>query len=369
MDDTDRIIEFIGEFAIVERLSSRGHRYVVWEHMPRTQDLIRECVVYLYPSKADANESRKEGGTGFLVSMRSETGRAFTYVVTNRHVVEDGARFIRINYRDRTKGHDVIEGEWVYHEIPNKPKEKGDDLAACEFFQSIAEYGFIPVQHREFVTRQLMEDWNIGIGEELFMVGRFLNHEGKTRNLPVLRFGSIAMMNDEPIEVEGHGQEAFLAEIRTVPGYSGSPVFVHVPKNRLDDPAVAARANENERKWALSRGGIEKFLGVEYSRLNGERVTVKLLNNIEHTVYLPTGMSAVIPAWKVDELLNQRKFQMQRRKIDHPSTSDDSPIELTSSKSRRQKTTPKVGEPIDIPVLSERQFDRDLNKAIHRKKD
>jgi hypothetical protein len=47
------------------------------------------------------------------------------------------------------------------------------------------------------------------------MVGRFINHEGKQRNLPALRYGNIAMMPLEPIiqQETGITQESFFVKI------------------------------------------------------------------------------------------------------------------------------------------------------------
>src|SRR5260370_1057024 len=62
-----------------------------------------------------------------------------------------------------------------------------------------------------------------------FLVGRFVNHEGRQKNSPSVRFGNLAMMPGEPVyhkHSESQGEESFLVDIRTISGYSGSPVFV-----------------------------------------------------------------------------------------------------------------------------------------------
>jgi hypothetical protein len=280
--------------------------------MPRVNDHIRQVVVYLYPSRKDAENATNLGGTGFLVSMRVERSDwrgSHTYVVTNRHVIEEhDARFIRVNWRDRSKNHAIVEGKWLYHEKSGKPDQRGDDLAACEFYQSIADYEFLTVQFREFVTRKIVKDLDIGVGDDLFMVGRFANHSGTKRNLPTVRFGAIAMMPEEPIIDSGYEQETFLAEIHTVPGYSGSPVFVHIPADRLKTEGV--KANASDRAFAT-----DKFLGIEWCRLKTETTRV-YLNNAEFNLNLASGISGVIPAWKIAELLNCERFARSRKRIE-----------------------------------------------------
>ena len=59
---------------------------------------ILQCSCYLYRSESDALNGVRTGGTGFLVSMVSATGAlAHIYVVTNRHVIEEGFWIFRLN--------------------------------------------------------------------------------------------------------------------------------------------------------------------------------------------------------------------------------------------------------------------------------
>ncbi len=80
------------------------------------------------------------------------------------------------------------------------------------------------------VTPKLIQDYDLGIGDDVYTVGRFVNHDGKQRNNPVVRFGNIAQMPIEPIKQDdGHLQDSYLVECKSVAGYSGSPVFAYVP--------------------------------------------------------------------------------------------------------------------------------------------
>src|SRR5207253_3257650 len=42
----------------------------------------------------------------------------------------------------------------------------------------------------------------VGVGDEVFFVGLFVQHAGEARNLPMARFGHISRMPVEPIEVQ-----------------------------------------------------------------------------------------------------------------------------------------------------------------------
>jgi hypothetical protein len=60
--------------------------------MPRIDDDLLDCVVYLYGSKAEADAGINIGGSGFLVSYASSRGikaGGFMYAITNRHIIRE----------------------------------------------------------------------------------------------------------------------------------------------------------------------------------------------------------------------------------------------------------------------------------------
>lgn len=75
-----------------------------------------------------------------------------------------------------------------------------------------------------------MRDLEILPGGEVFMIGRFVGHDGRQKNTPSVRFGNISRMRISDAE-EGADQnqeevdERFLIDCRSIPDYSGSPVF------------------------------------------------------------------------------------------------------------------------------------------------
>ena len=70
--------------------------------MPGFDLNLLNCAVYLYPSKEDAEDGKNAGGSGFLVSIPARVEPwVHLYVVTNKHVVEDGrSTVLRLNTRD-----------------------------------------------------------------------------------------------------------------------------------------------------------------------------------------------------------------------------------------------------------------------------
>ena len=220
---------------LCERLSSRGYSVGVLEDnfVPRIRDEYLDCVIYLYHSKQDAERCvvHESGGSGFLVSIPSISSTTpHVYAVSNRHIVEKSP-VIRLN---TMKGEsDVIPvdaSKWVFTDE--------HDIAVC-YLSLPSDFRYKVIEFKQFITPDIIERQRIGPGDDVFIIGRFVNHEGRQRNLPSARFGNVAMMPDEPIrhnhrisinsdyhDVREYNDVSFLVDIRTVSGYSGSPVFI-----------------------------------------------------------------------------------------------------------------------------------------------
>jgi hypothetical protein len=184
------------------------------------QSFLNSCI-YIYPSKAHAKQAANAGGTGFLVvvPIPSETKLAWElYAVSADHVLDDMPNpVLRVNFVKG--GFDTVEtnrNRWQ--------RWKDADLAACPVELEYQEHKYWFVRIEEFITRELVDVDKknaIGIGDDTFMVGRFSAQDGVQRNTPTVRFGNISMMPSSE-------QRNFLVEHRSLPGYSGSPVFVWI---------------------------------------------------------------------------------------------------------------------------------------------
>jgi hypothetical protein len=294
--------------------------------MPRISDTFTECAVYIYSSVEDARDGTSQGGSGFLVGVPSEkhTGFSFIYVVTNWHVVlKANTPILRMNRKDTGVENFPTELDaWVRH-------PDGDDIAAFPIVPEIERMRFISVSVSNFLTHDLALQEDVGIGDDVFMVGRFIGHDGKQRNAPAVRFGNIAMMPTEKIISEsGIEQEAFLVEARSLPGYSGSAVFLYasspmndMSRTRLGAAMDAPKFPDNRAELAalamkqMSAKG-PYLLGIDWCHLNNEaRVRDKQGNVLAEgwSVSENTGMAGVIPAWKIAELLNCDELVEWRR--------------------------------------------------------
>jgi hypothetical protein len=261
-----------------QKLSSRGYTYSVLEDefVPRIPDDYLDCVIYLYHSRSDAESTAIHcgGGSGFLVGIPSvhEGSSPFLYAVSNRHVVKK-AKAIRLNSKEgQTDIVEVEPNDWIFTD---------DNDVAIYPIKLSDQHNFKWVPAERFLKKE--EIRRVGIGDEVFMVGRFVNHEGKQRNTPSARFGNLAMMPSEPVAHPSNvskEQISFLADIRTVGGFSGSPVFVFDVFNPSSDLYNTGH-----------HASTPLLLGIEWGYLNDHDK-----NN--------TGMSGVVPAWFLIDLLN-----------------------------------------------------------------
>ena len=300
--------------------------------MPRIRDEYLDCVLYLYSSEADADEGARSGGSGFWIGVLAQPFPPyqtwFPYAVMNRHVIEGGATVIRLSTLDGQKRIiPTIEKDWVFH-------QDGDDLAvynpnSTELDLRDCKFNFVP--RHTLIDKSTIAYLNIGPGDEAFVVGRFINHEGRQRNIPSARFGCIAQMPWEPIPQDRqHGQspfmqESFLVEARSIGGYSGSPVFVYIPifsdRTGVEDwypPNDLTKLVEKE--WGNTKAHGPWLLGIDWGHLNdwspvynasGRPINPGHPQDMQ--VKANTGMMTVVPAWKLAEMLDGELFSDKRR--------------------------------------------------------
>jgi hypothetical protein len=165
--------------------------------VPRIPNEYLDCVLYLYPSEADADNGTRTGGSGFWVGMPISSATWAIYAVTNRHIIETGNAVVRLSTQDGRKAiFPTIQRDWVFH-------PDGDDLAVYSppsDMLDLANCRINFVRRERIIDREVFGVMDVGPGDDVFAVGRFINHEGRQRNLPTARFGCIGQMPWEPIQ-------------------------------------------------------------------------------------------------------------------------------------------------------------------------
>ena len=195
----------------------------------------------------------------------------------------------------------------------------------------------IPFQ--DFLTREIVSEAEIGVGEDVFMIGLFLDaawQVGKTRNTPMARFGNISAMptSDSLFMFSGNGNrnEYFILDLHSRTGFSGSPVFVF----RTPNADFTKPINEQ----GMFGGMVFSFLGIHCGQFPErweverglQRTPAEAALQIEgHHIKGLSGLTFAAPAWELAKLLQCEKFKQERARLD---ATQPSPIMLETKGGR-----------------------------------
>jgi hypothetical protein len=285
--------------------------------MPRVPEQVLDSVFYLYASEDDARSGKHFGGTGFFVWLPATDGnendtRGWIYAVTNWHLaVRGGFSVIRVNTENGPPDiFDLGPEEWHFD-----PKY---DVAITPVRLKNGFHKFSVVPTRIFCSELVAANQGIGPGDELFMVGRFVDHDGGETNQPAVRFGHISI---NPTLMKQGANEfssaCYCVDIHSRTGYSGSPVFVYrTPGSDLSD--ITRRANQRRSSPArLLAAGVNYFglLGIHFAQFpelwevgKHQPQENEALIAGENPTYVKgmSGMTCVLPAWTIGEVLNSK---------------------------------------------------------------
>ena len=251
--------------------------------MPRVPDNFLDAVAFLYPRREEAEAHAKVGGTAFMVGWLIEVEGVDTpyyvpYMVTCRHVAW-GSPVIRLNRKDGNPP-DIVDldiDDWIAH-------PQGFDVAATcmlgRFDHAIHSIKYLKVE--KLFSREHAAHWKIGIGDEVIMIGRLVNYQGRRDNEASVRFGRISK---PPGLIYNPGtckdQESWAVEMHSRTGFSGSPVSVW--RNLftiLDDDLIVDK----------SRRQFFGLLGINWGYIKDEDGENTWLNG-------------VVPSWQIIETL------------------------------------------------------------------
>jgi hypothetical protein len=325
------------------RRSMRGVPYQQWIRvgMPRIPESVVKSVFYLYASKEDALAGRNPGGTGFIVdtggpAMDDKTGvlrLPHLYGVTNWHVAcSAGYSVIRLNTVDG--GIDVLDfgpDQWDF--LPGKY-----DVAVIPLDNALDKiHSVYSISARMFVSRERSPYY---IGDDTFMLGLFLDHAGVTTNVPSARFGNISMLPNPNATIKqstGYKGVSYVVDMHSRTGFSGSPVFAYrtfgsdlndLHGHRFDHLKIDSWASDLRRGGTLQVSTLFHFLGIHWGQFPEEwEISTKKIRTkkeVQKRGLLPndasiegmSGMTCVIPAWEISEVLNMPKLKDQRYAAD-----------------------------------------------------
>ena len=323
--------------------------------MPMIPAQFLNCAFFLYKNKESALAGENMGGTGFLVALPSpDDNLGHHYGVTNYHVaVSGGFSCVRINTSTGVEVFEFGPEDWIF-------EPDGDDIAVVPL--DIRQPGQIAF----FIGGNLLHyqeeaiQARFGPGDDVFMVGRFVDIDAQQTNVPAARFGNISTPIVPIEEPNGHVGDCYILDMHSRTGYSGSPVFIYrTPGNSLD--------------WALtgepidmSRGELA-LLGIHCGQFPEELPIKKRLKEIdeasgekefEEYIQGMSGMTIVVPAWHLKALLARNDLATQRREVE----------EMRAKSKKQAKPLPEVASKrlpaAQVNPRHERDFTNLLRRAV-----
>lgn len=188
---------------------------------------IKKVVTFLFTDE----QSPRPIGTGFwvAVSAKDEKEKLFCYVVTAKHVINGlSSVLLRLNLaRPHQQSGFARISLAVGNTTPILHPNPAVDIAAIPFAPpQDSGVDFKVLQKDMFATRDFRESETVSEGDEVFFTGLMPQVYGRLRNTPVVRYGRIALITDEPFETEDGKANYLYIEANSYPGNSGSPVFL-----------------------------------------------------------------------------------------------------------------------------------------------
>jgi hypothetical protein len=352
----------------VECRTPAGVPFTKWVRvgMPKIGSGVIDGVFYLFATLKDAESGKNPAGSGFIV--RAGWSDVY-YGVTNWHVaVRDGYSVIRLNKQNG--GTDPVElgpENWEFE--PGGPDIAITPLNLDPRVHKISSISTFQLADKNAVVRKAID-----LGDDVFMVGLFIDHGGSTTNVPSVRFGNISMMPNKDALVKqptGFMGESFIIDVHSRTGFSGSPVYVYrTTGSDLTQRVIKFREvsrNDSRKRTDLQPDSpLFSLLGIHWGQFP-EKWELKEKNELSESAkknliiegaYVEgmSGMTCVIPAWEIMRLLDMpalKKFRdaAAKKKADfsepkaesvHLST-DESPthredfIRLASAAAQKQK--------------------------------
>lgn len=249
-------------------------------------------------------------GTAFIVAYPSPNAenRFFPLLVTAKHVVAGHDEVLgRFSTKEGTSTATVqydlaalrsSKDYWEHH-------DKGVDLAVFRTLHFEAtSYEPLPL---DFVaTKETFVSQQITQTDRVIFPSLLVNFMGLARNYPVIRDGSIALVPDEavPMRYDLAGsvvetkQEVLLVDATSIPGASGSPVFLW-PGPRVKGGTFTLGGNRPTLLGVMH--GFYPALPRNLTKIETAEVREMFAEN--------SGIAIVFPAWRLREILDLKDLR------------------------------------------------------------
>ncbi len=248
-------------------------------------------------------------GTAFFIAIKNPSKPTLSngYLVTARHVLyKPGTKefldkvYVRLNKKDGGSEVNIIP---IQTKGSNQTvflhSDTSVDLAVIPFFPDQTKYDFKFLPEKLITTKDDYTNLKIREGSDVFFTGLFAPFIGAEKNYPVVRFGRVALVTDEKIDWMGTLMTLYLIEAGSYGGNSGAPVFFYLGSDREPGSLIVGPP-------VLKLAGIMQgtFLDAQEIKIVNTKTTPVSQSNM--------GIAAVIPAYKLHELLFSAELRQQR---------------------------------------------------------
>jgi hypothetical protein len=194
-----------------------------------------------------------------------------------------------------------------------------------------------------FADRRDLRD--MSVGDDVFMLGLFIDEHGKTTNVPKARFGHVSMLPNSAAPLKqptGYEAESFVIDAHSRSGFSGSPVFLyrnplsdlggplgpfHKLRGRIDTAGIASQLSPMTRvghidiEMELDQGPYFRLIGMhwgqfaerwEIERTDADEIEMQSYVTIGSFVNGFSGMTCTLPAWQIQDVLQMPELRESR---------------------------------------------------------
>jgi hypothetical protein len=274
-----------------------------------SQDL-KDSVIFVY---TEQNGKRHPIGTAFQIYV-DEDDSVCPYLVTCKHVVKPLLDLelpidARVNYRGKTDVYfSRLANNWHYH------SDVAVDLAVLPIWKSMPKptvplaLGAWDFRGMQLTPKILAERGEVlSEGDDVLFIALFDKYTGYQRNIPVVRYGKIALLTDELLQGEYGPTHEYLIEAQAYPGNSGAPIYrisEAMPKQTSDGKVTVLPP-------------MLYLLGVVVAFYPDIQTVFQYKGHgskgkIETKLYTHFGISAVIPAKRIQEVLDSEVLVSER---------------------------------------------------------
>ncbi len=288
---------------------------------------IKKTVTFIFPANAQGNilMDPKTGlpvpyGTGFFVFLPDKTkpapGRGYGYLVTAKHVLkaQDGSDFtkiyLRLNTRDGKSQYVGLDLTQHGHSVVYTHSDPTVDVAVIPVFPDPSTFDFKTIGE-DMITGKKLDELNISEGTDVFFTGLFATYVGDRRNNPIVRFGRVAMVPEDPLlwqenGKEPHHVELYLLETQSYGGNSGSPVFFYLGADR--NAGMIAIGQPEIKLAGIMRGSFNENRAISFVQPSAAAPIPISSQNI--------GIAAVTPAYLLHDILFSD--ELNKFRSEHP---------------------------------------------------